>query len=261
MIKIAAIQMRSEKALVDINRKKAVAFVKEAAANGAKLICLPELWVSGYGLKTSMFHQLAEHVEGTTVTMFQQLAKALRVVLIVPFPEREELDKSLFISAAIINVDGKICGIQRKSLIWGTENKTFLPGEKKYPVYKTAAGNLGVLICYDIEFPEPARLLALQKADLIVVPSVWSIKAQQRWDIQLPARALDNSVYVLGVNAVSEGVCGKSKFISPRGTVLKEGSATNEGIIYGNIDMNTIQSVRNDIPYMKDYPPEFTPRG
>lgn len=267
-MKVAAIQMRSKKAYVEENRARAVKYVKEAAANGATLISLPELWVTGYGIDTDMAMRLSERTNGPTVTMFQQLAKELNVVLIVPFPEREVDDEQtdftntpIYISAAVIDADGSLCGVYRKSMLWGEEKGPFQPGVKEYDVFQTSAGTVGVLICYDIEFPEPARLLALQGANLLIVPSVWSIKAEHRWDIQLPARALDNSVYVLGVNTIGEGACGKSKFVNPEGVVVDEASPHEEEIVYGVVELEMLQSVREEIPYLLDYPIEFTPGG
>ncbi|WP_257009775.1 nitrilase-related carbon-nitrogen hydrolase [Evansella halocellulosilytica] len=255
IVSVAAVQMHSAIGEVITNRQQAVEFVREAAANGAKLISLPELWVTGYGLETGEFHRLSEPADGETVSLFKQLANELKVVLIIPFPEKATKlgIENMFISAAIIDADGTVVGIYRKSMLWGEESRTFVRGEKRYHVYETAIGRIGVLICYDIEFPEPTRLLALQGADLLVVPSVWSKEAKSRWDIQLPARGLDNTIYVLGTNAVSGGACGKSKFIGPQGTVLNEASSIEEEIIYGEVDLQTLLETRKTIPYLKDY--------
>ncbi|MFA9559907.1 nitrilase-related carbon-nitrogen hydrolase [Evansella sp. AB-rgal1] len=265
MVKVAGVQMISENGDVTKNRWKAVQFIREAADNGAKLICLPELWVTGYGMSTEEFQSLAERTEGETISLFRELAKELSVVLIVPFPElavnSSSLQNMIYISAAIIDSNGSLLGIYRKSMLWGAEQQTFFPGERKYKVYETDIGKIGVLLCYDIEFPEPARMLALDGAELLVVPSVWSNKAEQRWDIQLPARALDNFVYVLGVNTVGDGACGKTKFVEPNGMVEEEASNEDECIIYGVVDRTKLLQVREEIPYLQDYPHEFRPIG
>lgn len=137
--------------------------------------------------------------------------------------------------------------------MWGDEKEAFRPGEKEYTVYVTSVGRVGVLICYDAEFPEPARILALKNAEIIAVPSVWSTKAERRWDIQLPARALDNQVYVLGVNASGKNLCGKSKLISPFGKITGEAPRSEEHILYGKINKEEIKQAREEIPYLKDY--------
>ncbi|MBB5172479.1 nitrilase-related carbon-nitrogen hydrolase [Texcoconibacillus texcoconensis] len=263
MFHVAAIQMRSEMASVRENRVKAVKYVREAAENGARLIGLPELWVSGYHLQPEMFRAIAETAQGETVQLFQRLAQELHVVLVVPFPEREVdgADENIYVSVAVIDTDGRLCGVYRKSLLWGKEQRAFAAGGKHYPVFETALGNIGVLICYDIEFPEPARLLALQGAELVISPSVWSLQAEKRWDIQLPARALDNTYYVLGVNTVADGACGKSKLVDPRGEVLNEASPGEEEILYGVVDVDEIRKAREDVPYLDEYPHELTPGG
>ena len=117
--------------------------------------------------------------------------------MVVPFAERA--NHRLYIAAAVIEQNGALIGVYRKYFLWGREKHIFTPGEREYPVFQTSVGKLGVLICYDAEFPEPSRLISLQQADLIVVPAVWSVQAERRWDIQLPARALDNTVFVMGV--------------------------------------------------------------
>ncbi|WP_280769212.1 nitrilase-related carbon-nitrogen hydrolase [Salipaludibacillus daqingensis] len=261
MLKIAGVQMFSDDLQVSKNKQKAIELVKEAANNGAKMICLPELWVTGYNLKKEDLSNLAETHDGETVNTFKKLAKQLGVVLVIPFLESENMidtkKQSYYISAAIIDCDGSIVGVYRKSMLWGTEKNIFTAGEKVYEVYHTSLGSIGVLICYDIEFPEPARALALKGAQLIFVPSVWSFEAEPRWDIQLPARALDNSLYIFGINTYGNNSCGKSKLLDPNGSLLTCAPKYKEEIIYGNIDFQKILETRKRIPYIADLPSRF----
>lgn len=259
MLNVAAIQMKSKMGDVHHNQQKAVQLIRDAAAEGARLICLPELWITGYHLSPEEFQQLAEPANGVTLRLFQALAKELEVVLIISFPERDEED--LFISCAVIDTDGQICGIYRKTMLWSHEQSIFNRGAYDYTVFPTAVGRIGILICYDIEFPEPARLLTLQNLDMIIVPAVWSFNGEPRWDIQLPARALDNSCFVMGVNTVGNGACGKSKVIDPLGKVLEEASTTEEEIVYTTIHYEELNRAREEIPYLKEYPLELTPGG
>lgn len=117
------------------------------------------------------------------------------------------------------------------------------------------------MICYDIEFPEPARILALKGAELIFVPSVWSFQAEKRWDIQLPARALDNTVFIFGVNTYGNNACGKSKLIDPNGSILLEAPKDSEKILYQDIDFEQILKTRKKIPYLSEFPSQFIPGG
>jgi predicted amidohydrolase len=259
LFKVAAVQMNPISGEVEANIQRATRMAEQAAQAGANLIVLPELWVTGYHLQKAEFERLAESPSGRTVSIFQELAQKWKTVLIVPFAEKEA--DCLYISAAIIEQSGELVATYRKSFVWGKEKKSFSPGNRYYNVIETSLGKIGVLICYDIEFPEPARLLALQGADLIVVPSVWSFGAETRWDIQLPARALDNTVYILGVNTVGEGSCGKSKLVAPDGKVLCEAPRAEEHVLIHDVNPAVISQIRSFIPYLADYDETLIPGG
>ena len=149
----------------------------------------------------------------------------------------------------------------QKSFLWGREQNYFVHGEREYTPVDTSVGRLGLLICYDIEFPEPARALALKDAQIILVPSVWSLPALNRWQIQLPARALDNTVFVAGINNVGEGACGHSKVVQPDGAVLAEASEEKEEILFCDVDFGKIEEVRSRIPYLKKYDSKLAPNA
>lgn len=258
MIKAAAIQIHSVPGQVEQNFAHAVDMMKRARRQGAEFMILPELWSTGYYLDKQTFASLAASTK-KTIEKFQKIAVEWQVVLIIPFVESEK--GSLFISLAVIEKTGLILKIYRKSFLWGREQKIFTAGKRQYIPVDTSIGRIGVLICYDIEFPEPSRLLALQGAQIIIVPSVWSIPAQSRWDIQLPARALDNTAFVLGVNTVNEGSCGKSKFVSPLGNILCQSPGDAEDVLIFNIDFDKIQETRKMIPYLEEYDRSLTPGG
>lgn len=259
MIRAAAVQMHAVPGEYSNNTSKALAMTEQAAEQGADLIVLPELFSSGYHLSEKEFRSLAETPSGRTVAVFQKLAEKEKTVLVVPFPEIFE--GRLYNTAAVIDSDGRLCHLYRKSFLWGREKDIFTPGDFSYEPADTSAGRIGVLICADAEFPEPGRMLALKGAELIVIPSVWSTGAQQRWDIQLPARALDNTVYVLGVNTVHEGSCGKSKFVRPDGSVVGEASSSGENLLMEELDFSIISSFRREVPYLKDLPSSLHARS
>lgn len=255
-VKVAAVQIHSHPGQIARNRERALQMIEAAAKQGAKLVVLPELWHTGYHLPYETFCTLAD-AEGEMLEVMQATAKRWGIVLIVPFAERAE--DQLFITLAVIEADGKILGTYRKSFLWGREKEIFVPGEKQYKLFHTSVGALGALICYDIEFPEPSRLLTLKGAQLLVVPSVWSVQAEPRWDIQLPARALDNTVFVLGVNTTGEGSCGKSKALAPDGRLLAEASREREELLLVEMDWTELDQVRQKIPYLRDFDPILQP--
>ncbi len=253
--------MKSEQGNILANYEKMESMVREAASNGAQIISLPELWSSGYHLTKEEFFRFSESKDGPTTSLGMKLAKELSVVLIIPFPELDNSKHKVYISCAVIDANGEVTGIHRKAFLWGNERERFSPGPFSFSVYNTSVARIGVLICYDIEFPEPARLLSLAGAELIVCPSVWSIEAEQRWQIQLPARALDNTCFVMGTNTVGEGACGRSMIVDPSGKILTEGSVTEEMIVTSQIEFDKIEEIRQRIPYLKDLPIELIPRG
>ncbi|WNS73711.1 nitrilase-related carbon-nitrogen hydrolase [Bacillus sp. DTU_2020_1000418_1_SI_GHA_SEK_038] len=257
MYKLAAIQMHSKPKERETNIQTCIKMVEEAVNKGAQLVVLPELWLSGYYLSREEFELFGEEPTGKTVSLFRELAKKWGIVMIVPYVEKEQDD--LYISQAIIESNGDLLVNYRKSFLWGREQGIFTPGERKYEVVNTSLGKIGVLICYDIEFPEPSRILTLQGAELIVAPSVWSIPAEPRWDIQLPARALDNTVYVLGVNTVYEGSCGKTKLVAPDGHVLCEAPRDEPYILLHDIDSSLIDETRVRIPYLEEFDMKLVP--
>ncbi|MFD6211185.1 nitrilase-related carbon-nitrogen hydrolase, partial [Peribacillus sp. NPDC060253] len=259
MLKVAAVQLQAFPGQKDKNIENCIEMVETAAKQGAELIVLPELWVSGYYLSKEQFQLLQELPSGETVSLFQKLAENLNVILIVPFVEGE--NENLYISLAVIESTGEVIATYRKSFLWGREKGIFTPGERVYNAIDTSKGKIGVLICADIEFPEPSRILTLQGAELIIVPSVWSYGAETRWDIQLPARALDNTVYILGVNTVNEGSCGKSKLVAPNGEVLCEASRTEQSILIHEIDFSIIPDIRKDVPYLDDLDKKLWPNA
>jgi len=260
MFQIAGVQLTPIMYDKEANLKRGKHFIRQAAQEGVDLIVFPELWTTGYYLSRDAFYNLAETNIGPTVSLIQEEAQQAKAAIVCPFVEKNNNDE-IYISAAIIDSNGDLRGIVRKSLLWGREQNIFNRGEIKYPIFDSKVGKIGVLICYEMEFPETSRLLALEGAEIIVCPSVWSIAASHRWDIQLPARALDNTVYVLGVNTVGNNSCGKSKLISPLGDILAEASDKREELLIRAIDKEALYWAREEVPYLGDYLNKLTPGG
>ncbi len=260
MYQVAGIQIRPVMNDVSANLKRGIKYIRQASKENVDLIVLPEMWTTGYHLSREAFLKLGEDRYGETVTTIREEAKKANASIICPFIEKIEGD-DLYVSAAVIDNTGDLRGVVRKSVLWGRENKIFKSGNIEYPVFDIKVGKVGILICYEIEFPETSRLLALQDADMIVCPSVWSVASSHRWDIQLPARALDNTVFIFGVNTVGNNSCGKSKLVSPLGDVLVEASDRNEELIVHIVDDEMLKWAREEVPYLNDFKSKLTPGG
>lgn len=257
-MKIALIQIHSIPTEVKKNVNRGIEMYSEAVRKGAEVVAFPELWTCSYYLETFDFVAAVKENDWI-LAKFCELAKKNSTVIILPLPQI--IGEKLYIGLYVIEKNGEIIRDYQKSFLWGREQEYFVHGPRKYKAIDTSVGRIGVLICYDIEFPEPARLLALDGAQLIFVPSVWSIPAKNRWDIQLPARALDNTLFIAGINNTGEGACGSSKVLSPIGDVLAEGSEDKEEIVICDIDYSLIDKVREKIPYLAEYDSALTPGG
>jgi len=260
MYNVAGVQMRPIMNNVDENLRRGIKYIDEISKYDVDLIVFPEMWTTGYHLSREAFLCLGETREGKTITTIREQAKRVNSSIICPFIEKID-DENLYISAAVIDNLGELRGIVRKSILWGRENKIFKAGNIEYPVFDIKVGKVGILICYEMEFPETSRLLALKGAEIIVCPSVWSLGAARRWDIQLPARSLDNTVFVFGINTVGNNSCGKSKLISPLGDVLIEASDSEEEILVHIVDKEVLEWAREEVPYLADFKEKLTPGG
>ncbi len=259
MFQIAGIQLTPILGDKEANLKRGIEMMR-GVAEEANLIVFPELWTTGYYLSKEAFQQLAESSDDRTVNTLREEALKANAVIIASFAEKDS-ENNLYISAAIIDQSGELLGLVRKSLLWGRESEIFKMGEIKYPIVETDYAKIGVLICYEMEFPEPSRLLALEGAELIVCPSVWSVAASRRWDIQLPARALDNTIFIFGVNSVGNNSCGKSKLVGPMGDILAEASDSREEVLLRAVDINSLYWARDENHYLEDYRKKLTPGG
>ncbi len=259
MFKVAGVQINPIMNEVGANLKRGREFINKAAEQEVDLIVFPELWTTGYFLSEEAFWDLAETPDGSTIRQMREAAREADSAIICPFVETD--GQSIYIAAAVIDRQGELRGVVRKSLLWGREQQIFTPGIMEYPVFDMEVGKIGILICYEMEFPETSRLLTLDGAEIIVCPSVWSLAASHRWDIQLPARSLDNTVFVFGVNTVGNNSCGKSKLVSPLGDILAEASDRREELLIRVIDHGALLWAREEVRYLEDFKQKLTPGG
>lgn len=173
---VAAVQITSELGQKERNWVKARELIAHAASLGAQIVCLPELFLQGYSLPRAAFVTLAETQE-QVLHRAQAVAEEFGVYLIVPYAEVGEVPGIIYNSALLCAPDGITVGNTRKVYLWGEEKLKFRPGHN-FPVFNTPIGRIAVLICYDAEFPEPPRIVALEGAEIVFVPSVWSTAAR-----------------------------------------------------------------------------------
>lgn len=244
--KIATIQMNSDFGLIQKNVEKAEKYIKEAANKGANLVCLPEVFNTGLKFKgMNKYVNLIEKKDGYTLSKLKSLAKELKIhVACTLFIESE---KDIYENTAIlIDDEGKIIGTYTKTHPVGEERQLVKKG-MEYPVFDTKLGKIGMVICYDVCFPESSRILAIEGAELMIVPAAWrgGHYFKEWWDLSLACRALDNLMYVVacnqcGLTGDGEMYAGKSQIINPLGQVLGTLGTEEEGILYQDIYLDRI---------------------
>jgi N-carbamoylputrescine amidase len=247
--------MAPEIGAVEKNVSRAAAFIDEAAAKGAKIVCLPELFNTGYFCHISHidsdYFQLAEPIPGPTTEKLGAKAQEYGIYIIAPIFEKAKAGY-YYNSAALIGPQGEIIGRYRKvHMPWsgtGWEKYYFRPGYN-FPVFKTDVGNIGIMICYDRFFPESARLLALQGAEIIFNPAGAPLSLGDSWEFVLRTRASENQLFVVGVGLTGKTdeehyeVTGRSVIINPRGEIVAQ-LGREEGVLVAAIDLDEIEQAR-----------------
>jgi len=259
------------------NVARAVARVREAAALGAQVVCLPEMYRTPYFCQKEdhASFALAEEVPGPSTEALGRAARDANVAVVVPIFERRA-PGVFHNSAVILDADGRVAGLYRKMHIPDDplfyEKFYFAPGDLGFRAFDVAAGRIGTLICWDQWYPEAARLTALRGAAVLFYPTAigWhpSEKAEhgtdQRaaWQTIQRSHAIANGVYVAAVNRVGHEVppeggdglefWGGSFLADPFGVVVAEASSDREEILVGEVSLPRIEEVRTHWPFLRD---------
>jgi len=258
----------------DVKRRmidKHMPLVEEAGRQGVQLLCLQELFYGPYfcAEQEKRWYDLTERIpDGPTTKMMQEVARRLGMVIVLPIYE-EEMTGVYYNSAAVIDADGKYLGKYRKHHIphvapgfW--EKFYFRPGNLGYPVFDTAAGRVGVYICYDRHFPEGARILGLNGAEIVLNPSATVAGlSEYLWKLEQPAHAVANGYFVGAINRVGfeqpwniGEFYGQSYFCDPRGQLVAQASRDKDELVVADLDLGMIQQVRNTWQFFRDRRPE-----
>lgn len=250
---VAAVQMECRLGQVQENLRKAEALIEEAVGLGAKLIVLPELFNTGYRVE-ERDQELAEPLPGPTLNWMTELCRKHQIYLSAALLEKGHISGLVYDTAVITGPDGLI-GSYRKTHLWDMENTRFAKGED-FPVFRTKDFNLGLQICYEIGFPEGARILTLKGAEILLYPSAFGKMRLYAWDIATRSRALENGAFLIaanrsGIEKETTEFAGHSRIVDPTGAVLAEASKPDE-VITATLDLSLITEQRNKIPYLRD---------
>lgn len=256
-VTIAIAQLTSEMGDCAGNLKKAENAVKEAAGKGANLVIFPELYYPGYYNAIERFHELAEPCDGVLYQALSACAKKYNVHIVMGYCEKKDTAPGkVHNTLMFVNNKGERIANYTKVYGWDTEKDIFTDGEK-FEVCDTELGKIGLLICYDIEFPETFRALNMKGAEMVICCSAWRTYLQHRWNFGLNSGAAANLCFVVGCNTVGvnpayQELCGDSKIFRPNGKIV-DMAGNQEQILYSTIDMEEVQRERDAYPIWKDY--------
>jgi len=250
---------------------KHLKIIDDAAAKGVQILCMQEIFTGPYfcAEQSTRWYGMVEKIpDGPTVQLMREVAKKYGMAMVVPIYE-EEIKGVYYNTAAVIDADGSYLGKYRKHHIphcapgfW--EKFYFKPGNLGYPVFKTKFADIGVYICYDRHFPEGARALGLNGAEIVFNPSATVAGlSEYLWKLEQPAHAVANGYFVGAINRVGREqpwnigeFYGQSYFCSPRGKFLAEGSRDKEELVLADLNLDEIQEVRNVWQFFRDRRPE-----
>ena len=256
-----------KKAMID----KHVAMIDEAGKKGVQILCLQEIFYGPYFCaeqKVKWYGSVEKIPEGPTIRLMQDLARKHAMAIVVPIYE-EEMTGVYYNTAAVIDAGGAYLGKYRKHHIphvdpgfW--EKFYFRPGNLGYPVFKTRYADIGVYICYDRHFPEGARILGLNGAEIVFNPSATVAGlSEYLWELEQPAHAVANGYYVGAINRVGTEApwnigefYGKSYFCTPRGKIIAQASRDRDELVVADLDLDMIKEVRNTWQFFRDRRPE-----
>jgi N-carbamoylputrescine amidase len=251
--------------------EKHLAYIRQAAEAGSRLTCLQEIFYGPYFCAEQhprWYDSTEEIPDGPTTRLMRDLARQHKMALIVPIYEREQ-EGVYYNTAAVIDETGAYLGKYRKTHIpqaapgfW--EKFYFRPGNLGYPVFDLGFAKIGVYICYDRHFPEGARALGLNGAEIVFNPSATVAGlSEYLWKLEQPAHAVANGYFVGAINRVGTEApwnigefYGQSYFCDPRGQFIAQASRDKDEVVTADLDLDMISQVRKTWQFFRDRRPE-----
>ncbi|MDR0276978.1 MAG: carbon-nitrogen hydrolase family protein [Paucimonas sp.] len=226
-----------------------------AAARGAELLVCPEMFLSGYNIGSEAAARLAEAADGPSAMRVVEIAQANRVAIVYGYPEAAD-DGRIYNSVQLIDSHGRSLANYRKThLFGGLDRAMFSPGANHFPVVELNGWKVGMLICYDIEFPENARRLARDGAELILVPTANMEPYDFICQVTVRSRAYENQCYLVYANYCgAEGeiqYCGHSSIVGPDGSILAM-AGRDSALLSADIELQRVLEGRANTPYLQD---------
>lgn len=255
-MKIALTQLKSsenkDENLEIIKRK-----TKEAFEEKAKLVVFPEMFMFyAENMSLEEKYKNAEDINGNFVNNVRRLAKEYNIGIILGIHERVKNDIRTYNTIVTIDNEGNIVHIYRKTHLYDAfnyqESSRIIKGDNKLEPFDFMGFKIGLLVCYEVRFPEIARTLTLKGAEVLIIPSAWfkGYNKEDQWETLVKARSLENTVYVATSNQIGNVFTGFSMFVDPMGVVMARANEEDNTIIYGNLSKERIEKVRKILPLL-----------
>ncbi|MEM3193205.1 MAG: carbon-nitrogen hydrolase family protein [Candidatus Parvarchaeota archaeon] len=255
-LKIALTQLTASREK-DENLKKIKKYAKEAAENKSDLVVFPEVFMFYFGTDEdlNLKFEKSESIDGKFVDSVKRISKEYHINIIFGMHEKSSDRPKTYNTTLAINEQGEVINLYRKTHLYDAfgmkESDQNVPGTDRPKIFKINDFNIGVIVCYEIRFPEMARILALDGADLIVVPSAWvkGYNKEDFWLSTVKTRAMENTVYIGTSNQIGNVYTGIAAFVDPLG-ILIERATEEEGMIIQRVKRERIIQARKILPLL-----------
>jgi deaminated glutathione amidase len=257
-MKVAVIQFKASTNKEE-NLKKIISYIEKAASKNAKLCAFPEFMM--FYTKSSQtakeLADLSETINGNFISSISKTAKQNHIQVVGSFYEKSKKNNRVYDTSFIINHLGKVISTYRKIHLYDAlgfkESDKLIPGSKIAKPMATSIGKIGMMICYDLRFPEMSRALALAGSEVLIAPSAW-VKGpmkEEHWITINKTRAIENGCYVVAPDQVGNIYCGRSLVVDPYGKVLLD-MKKRQGIGFVDIDLKKVTETRKVLPLLKN---------
>lgn len=258
MSKVAIVQFKAS-TNKNYNLKKILNYIEKASKKGAKLCAFPEfmMFYTSSSQTPSQLASLAETINGNFVKTIANAAKKNSISVVGTFYEKSKKKNRVYDTSFLVNKSGKIISTYRKIHLYDalgfSESKKMAPGSKIAKPKKISIGTIGMLICYDLRFPEMSRSLASSGTEILVAPSAWvqGEMKEEHWITINKTRAIENGCYLIAPDQVGNIYCGRSIIVDPYGKILLD-MKKRQGIGFVNISLDKVKKTRKVLPLLKN---------
>ena len=257
-MKVAVVQFKAS-TNKKVNLKKIISYISKATSKNATLCAFPEfmMFYTSSSQTPKQLVNLAETINGNFVTTIAKAAKENQIQVVGSFYEKSRKKDRVYDTCFVIGKSGKVISTYRKIHLYDAlgfkESDKMVSGSKITKPVKTSLGKMGMMICYDLRFPEMARSLATAGAEVLIAPSAW-VKGnmkEEHWITINKTRAIENGCYVIAPDQVGNIYCGRSLVVDPYGKILLD-MKKKQGIGFVNINLNKVKQTRKILPLLKN---------